>query len=65
VIWSAIGGSAAFLLGVHADVALPIAGIALAIFSVRGTTPEQQPAGRVFKGNQGGAPRASRTSHGR
>jgi hypothetical protein len=37
LIWSAIGGSAAFLLGVYADVALPIAGIALAIFSVRRT----------------------------
>jgi len=35
VIWSAIGGSAAFLLGVHADLALPIGGMALAIFSVR------------------------------
>ena len=33
VIWSAIGGSAAFLLGVHADMALPLAGMALAIFS--------------------------------
>ncbi len=31
VLWSAIGGSAAFLLGVYADVALPIAGMALAI----------------------------------
>ena len=31
LIWSAIGGSAAFLLGVHADVALPVAGIALAV----------------------------------
>jgi hypothetical protein len=40
VIWSAIGGSAAFLLGVSADFALPIAGIALAVFSVRRTTPE-------------------------
>jgi hypothetical protein len=39
VIWSAIGGSAAFLLGVHADLALPIAGMALAIFSLRRTTP--------------------------
>jgi hypothetical protein len=37
VIWSAIGGSAAYLLGVRADMALPIAGIALAIFVVRGT----------------------------
>jgi len=50
VIWSAIGGSAAFLLGVHADVALPVAGIALAIFSVRRTTPEPLPAGRVAPG---------------
>jgi hypothetical protein len=47
VIWSAIGGSATFLLGVRADVALPIAGMALAIFSMRGTTPEQLRAGRV------------------
>lgn len=31
VLWSAIGGSAAFLLGVYADLVLPIAGIALAI----------------------------------
>jgi hypothetical protein len=45
VIWSAIGGSAAFLLGVHADVALPIAGVALAIFLMRRTTPEQRPTG--------------------
>ena len=50
VIWSAIGGSAAFLLGVHADVALPMAGIALAIFSVRSTTPEQLPAARIVPG---------------
>jgi hypothetical protein len=35
VIWSLIGGSAAFLLEVRADYALPIAGIALAIFSVQ------------------------------
>ena len=35
VIWSLIGGSAAFLLGVHADYGLPIAGIALAIFSTQ------------------------------
>jgi len=33
VIWSLVGGSAAFLLGVPADYALPVAGIALAIFS--------------------------------
>jgi hypothetical protein len=35
VIWSAIGGSAAFLLGVRADVALPIAGLAVAIFGAK------------------------------
>jgi hypothetical protein len=31
----AIGGSAAVLLGVHADYALPVAGIALTAFSIR------------------------------
>ncbi len=50
MMWSAIGGSAAFLLGVHADVALPIAGIALAIFSVRRTTPEQLRTGPAVPG---------------
>ena len=49
VIWSAIGGSATFLLGVHADVALPIAGMALAMFSVQKTTPEK-PIRRVVPG---------------
>ena len=38
VIWSFIGGSAAFLLGVRADYGLPIAGIALAIFSTQGSS---------------------------
>ena len=47
VMWAAIGGSATFLLGVYADVALPIAGIALAIFSLRRTTPAQLRAGRA------------------
>ena len=50
VIWAAIGGSATILLGVYADVALPIAGIALAIFSVRKTTPEQRRAGLTVPG---------------
>jgi hypothetical protein len=50
VIWAAMGGSATFLLGVYADVALPIAGIALAIVSVRRTTPEQLRAGRAVPG---------------
>lgn len=35
VVWSVIGGSAATLLGVRADYALPIAGFALAIVTVR------------------------------
>ena len=38
VMWSVIGGSAAFLLGVSADYALPLAGIALTIFSTRRTS---------------------------
>jgi len=29
ILWTAIGGSAAFLLGMHADLALPLAGVAL------------------------------------
>ncbi len=35
VTWSFIGGSAAVLLGVRADYALPIAGMALAVFSLQ------------------------------
>jgi hypothetical protein len=35
LIWSAIAGSAAFLLGVRADYALPIAGTVLAFYSVQ------------------------------
>jgi hypothetical protein len=35
ILWSAIGGSAAFLLGVGADYALPVAGAALAVFEMR------------------------------
>ena len=53
IIWSAIGGSAAFLLGVSADYALPIAGAALAIFEwqksntpARAVPPVPQPVGR-------------------
>jgi Family of unknown function (DUF6064) len=33
ILWSAVGGSAAFLLGVSADYALPVAGVALALFA--------------------------------
>ena len=50
VIWAAIGGSATFVLGVYADGALPMAGLALAIFSVRRTTPDQLRAGRTVPG---------------
>ena len=39
VIWSLVGGSAAFLLGVRADYALPIAGIALAIQAATASSP--------------------------
>ena len=39
VVWSAIGGSAAPLLGVRADYALPVAGLALVIFLLQETTP--------------------------
>ena len=35
VIWTVIGGSAAFLLGVRADYALPIAGMSLVIFTLQ------------------------------
>jgi hypothetical protein len=46
VILSATVGSAEFLPGVHADLALPVAGVALAISSV--TRPEGQRLGRRF-----------------
>ena len=35
IIWSAIGGSAALLLGVSADYALPVTGVALAAFGLQ------------------------------
>ena len=35
IIWSAIGGSAAFLLGVSADYMLPVAGAVLAVFETQ------------------------------
>jgi uncharacterized protein DUF6064 len=38
VVWSLVAGSAAVLLDVRADYALPIAGIALAIFSMQRST---------------------------
>ena len=67
VIWSAIGGSAASLLGVHADFALPIAGAALAIFSLRKTTPGHlrvRVASHHGNGRQGGASWSGTTFHG-
>jgi hypothetical protein len=53
VIWSLIGGSAAPLLSVRADYALPMAGMALAIYSVEWSTPA---------GTDQRSDRASRTS---
>jgi hypothetical protein len=41
VIWSVIGGSAAPLLGVRADIALPIAGAALAISLLQARMPRR------------------------
>jgi len=35
IIWAVVGGSAAFLLGVSADYALPVAGAALAVFALQ------------------------------
>ena len=35
IVWSVIGGSAALLLGVSADYALPVAGAALAVFELQ------------------------------
>jgi len=35
IVWSVIGGSAAFLFGVSADYALPVAGLMLALFAAR------------------------------
>jgi hypothetical protein len=48
VMWSVIGGSAADLFGVRADYALPIAGVALAIFSL------QRPRGATTGMGDGG-----------
>ena len=64
VIWSLIGGSAAFLLGVHADYALPLAGIALTIFSTRRTSgnwgsrnasSRSRPVTETYQRNRGAA----------
>jgi hypothetical protein len=35
IVWSAIGGSAASVLGVRADYALPVAGLALVLSLIR------------------------------
>ena len=50
VVWSAIGGSAAYLLGVHADIALPVAGIALAISWCGERRLSRSQTGRVVPG---------------
>jgi hypothetical protein len=47
MIWSVVGGSAAFLLGVRADYVLPIAGLALAVRLVQqGSTRGPEGTGR-------------------
>ena len=46
LLWSAIGGSAAFLLGVRADLALPVAGLVLAARLAKAAAP---PAIRQIK----------------
>jgi Family of unknown function (DUF6064) len=50
VIWSVIGGSAASLLGVRADYALPIAGLALAVFSFQKQSDATPVPGNVPSG---------------
>jgi hypothetical protein len=64
VLWSLIGGSAAFLLGVRADYALPIAGIALAIFSTqrssdcwgsRNAPSQPRPVTQTYQSDRGAA----------
>jgi hypothetical protein len=39
VMWTVIGGSAASLLGVRADYVLPLAGLALAIYTIQSSGP--------------------------
>lgn len=46
VIWSVIGGSAAPLLGIHADYALPFGGIALGICLLQKSLPSRDARGR-------------------
>ena len=43
VIWSAIGGSAALLLGVSADYVLPVTGIALTVFELQKRSGQLSP----------------------
>jgi hypothetical protein len=58
VAWSAVGGSATILLGVRADIVLPVAGLALTLFLVRRTSalprrPSDRPSSRILDGSQG------------
>jgi hypothetical protein len=59
MIWSVIGGSAAFLLGVRADYVLPIAGLVLAAHSIR--LPRERPSDFWRRGHRR-VVTASRTS---
>jgi hypothetical protein len=44
IVWAGIGGSAAFLLGVHADLMLPVAGLSLVLYAAATTIPRRQPS---------------------
>ena len=57
IIWCFVAGSAAFLLGVPADYALPIAGVALAIFSTQGTARHHFPTGHSYQPESSPSPR--------
>jgi hypothetical protein len=50
LVWAFIGGSAAFLLGVRADLMLVAAGIALAVDMIRPRRAKNDDSGRSGKG---------------
>jgi Family of unknown function (DUF6064) len=57
IIWCSVAGSAAFLLGVPADYALPIAGVALAIFSTQRAARNQLRTGHSYRPERSPSPR--------
>jgi hypothetical protein len=44
IAWAGIGGSAAFVLGVQADLMLPLAGLSLAMYAAGTAIPRRQPS---------------------